>query len=215
MHLKEISASIQSGNIRVTEELIAKAIREKHKPVRILREGLAAGIMEMQKRHQREEILDSELRISERAFKAGLHLLELGLETGQSQYPGAIVIGTAEGDIRETEKDLASCLMRSLGLRVIDLGTSVPNAVFIDAAIDEKARIIACAVSLTSFMSQIKALVQAAGKAKIRSRTKILLTGSPVTEWFCRCIDADIYAPDPIKAADMAAEHCGKCLRQA
>lgn len=206
----DISACIQSGSTRETGILVDRAIREKHPPVFILREGLAAGIIEMQKRYQRDEILDSELLISEIAFRAGLRRLKPVIETDRNGFSGTVITGTLEGDIRDTEKDLASCLMRSLGLNVIDLGTCVSSKSFIKAAVDEKARIIVCAVSLVSFLSQMEALVKAASQANIRPRTKILLSGGPVTEWFCKYIDADLYAPDLIQAADMAAEFCGR-----
>ena len=95
-----------------------------------------------------------------------------------------------------------------MGLKVIDLGNSISYVHFIEAAIKEKAQIIVCSTGLTTFLPQMKALVQAAAKANIRKQTKILLSGGPVTEWFCKSIEADMYAPNLVQAADMAAEYC-------
>jgi methanogenic corrinoid protein MtbC1 len=159
-NLKEISASVQESNLRKTEALVIRALKEKYPPADILREGLVSGIMEMEKRFQKNEILDSEVLIAERAMKAGLQILMPVLKKGQSTFLGTVITGTLEGDLRETEKDIISCLMQSLGLKVIDLGPSVPNIRFIDAAIEEKAQIIVCTTALTIFLPQMKSLVQ-------------------------------------------------------
>ena len=206
--LYDISASVQTGDTIQTEELVINAIKENYPPAEILKEGLVAGMMEMKRRFHKNEILDSEILIAEQAMRAGLHILMPVLGNRKTPPIGTVITGTLEGDIRETEKDISSVLMHSLGLRVVDLGTSVSNARFIDAAKEEKAQIIACTTMLTIFLPQMKSLVQAAAQADIRLKTKILLSGWPVTEWFCKSIEADMYAPDPVQAADMAAEYC-------
>jgi len=210
INLHDISISIQEGNTRQTEDLVTHAIKENNAPANILREGLAAGIMAMEKKFHRNEILDSEVLLAERAMKAGLQILMPVIREGQHSFLGTVITGTLEGDIRETEKDITACLMQSMGLRIIDLGTSVSSLQFIEAAMEEKAQIIACSTALTIFLPQMKSLVQAASQAGIRAKTKILLSGGPVTEWFCKSIEADMYAPDPISAAETAAEYCKK-----
>ena len=210
IHLRNISASVQEGNIRKTEDLVAQALRAGSPPADILMQGLAAGMIETEKRFYRNEILDSDVLTAELAMKAGFHSLMPVLRENQSPFLGTAVTGTLEGELRETGKDIISCLMQGQGLRVIDLGASVSPASFVGAAIEERAEIIVCTTALTVFMPQMKLLVQSAAQADIRGKTKILLSGGPVTEWFCKSIEADMYAPDPVLAAEMAAEHCKK-----
>ena len=208
--LKNISASVQSGHTTQTGNLVSQALGENIQPGKILREGLVAGMLEMEKKLHRDEIIDSEILIAERAMKAGLRILMPVIKEGQGSPIGTVVTGTLEGDIRGTEKNIILVIMQSLGLNVIDLGTCVSCVRFVEAAIEEKAKIIACTTMLTTFLPQMKSLVQAAGHAEIRGRTKILLCGWPVTEWFCKSIEADMYAPDLVQAAEIAAEHCRK-----
>ena len=210
MILNDISVSVQEGNARRTEELVLKALRDQYSPVDILREGVAAGIIEARQKFQRGEILDSEVLISEWAMKAALGILMPVVTAGENPALGTVVTGTLEGDIREAEKDIIVCLMRSKGLAVVDLGTSVSAARFVEAAIAERADVIACNTALTVFMPQMKLLVQTALQADIRGKTKILLSGVPVSGCFCKSIDADMYAANPIQAAEIAAEHCRK-----
>lgn len=206
--LNNISDSIQSGSIRQTEDLVSQALKENYPPVRIIKEGLIAGMMDLKKKFFRGEILDSEVLIAEQSMKAGFQILMPVIKDNKTLPTGTVITGTLEGDIRETEKDVMSIMMQSLGLRVIDLGTSISSIRFIEAAIEEKAQIIACTIMLTSFLPQMKSLVQAAGHTDIRGKTKILLSGGPVTEWFCKSIGADMYAPDMVRAAELAAEYC-------
>ena len=208
--LTEIADSVQKGDIGQTAALVNQAIKDNHQPERILRDGLINGMLAAEKRFRRNEILDTEVLIADQAMRAGVGVLRPLLEAQQPAPIGTVIIGTLEGDIRGTEKFVTSCLLQILGLRVIDLGTSVSSIRFIEAAIDEKAQIIACNTNLTTFLPQMKALVQAAGQANIREKTKILFSGGPVTEWFCKSINADMYAPDLVQAAEMAAEYCAQ-----
>ena len=208
--MKDISNSVQTGNTRQTVELVNQAISDKHHPFSILREGLVAGMMETEKRFLKNEILDSEVLIAEQAMRAGHDVLLPFLEAVHAPAMGTVIIGTPEGDIRDTEKNIIAIMMRNMGLNVIDLGASVSNIQFIEAAMEEKALLIICTTSLTTFLTRMKSLVQAAGQANIRSKTKILFTGRPVTEWFCKSIEADLYAPDPVLAAEIAVEYCRK-----
>jgi len=212
--LQDIFTNVQKGNIRQTESLIIKALKEQYPPEDILNEGLVASMLEMEKKFRKNEIHDSEIVVAEWVMKAGLQILMPVLKKGQMSFLGTVITGTLEGDIREVEKDILSYLMQSKGLRVVDLGISVSTLRFVEAAIEERADIIACNTALTIFMPQMKYLIQAAHQADIRGKTKILLSGGPVTEWFCKSIEADMYAPDPIRAAESAAEYCRKTVRK-
>jgi 5-methyltetrahydrofolate--homocysteine methyltransferase len=50
----------------------------------------------------------------------------------------------------------------------------------------------------------MKLLVQAVAAAKLREKVKIMLSGPPVTEYYCQVIGADFYAPDAVRAAEIA-----------
>ncbi|MCL2472142.1 MAG: cobalamin-dependent protein [Treponema sp.] len=210
VNLHDISLSVQSGKAAQTTALIKEAIRENYAPDIVLRDALIGAIMEVEKKFLRNEILDAEVLVAESAMKAGIEALMPYLNTAGDEPAGTVIVGTLEGDIRDIEKNIIAGLMLSLGLKVVDLGTNVPNELFIESAVEEKVNIIACTTTLVSFLPRMKLLIQAADQAKIRGKTKILLSGGPVTEWFCKCIEADMYAPSLIQAAEMAVEYCRK-----
>ncbi|MCL2601334.1 MAG: cobalamin-dependent protein [Treponema sp.] len=208
--LQDISSSIQNGTIKQMEILITRALNENYPPNTILQEGVVAALIKMEKQCNRNEIFDTEILAAEWAMKAALEIIMPHVRNDADDFLGTIITGTLEGDIRETSKNIVSCLMQGQGLKVVDLGASVSTVRFIDTALEEKANIIACNAALTVFLPQMKLLVQAAAQADIRGKTKILLSGAPVTELFCKSIDADMYASDSIHAAKIAAEYCRK-----
>jgi 5-methyltetrahydrofolate--homocysteine methyltransferase len=94
--------------------------------------------------------------------------------------------------------------MQAEGIKVIDLGISVTSEQYIEAAIQEKASLIICFASMVANLPYMKTLIQAAVSAGIRKEVKIMLCGGPVTEWYSRSIGADLYAPDPVRGAELA-----------
>jgi methanogenic corrinoid protein MtbC1 len=206
-NLSEIAENIQMGKAKEASFLISRAIGENHSIDCIVREGLIAGMSVVDRQFQKNEISIPDLLIAERAMNMGIQIIQSHLSGKIMRPKGTVVIGTLEGDILEREKNLTSIMMQGLGLRVIDLGVSVSTGQLIAAAIEEKAQIIACSAALTTYMPQMKSLVQAAASAKIRGTVKILISGGPVTVQFCRCIGADMYAPDVVSAAEIAAAY--------
>jgi methanogenic corrinoid protein MtbC1 len=205
--LNEIAKDIQAGKAKEASFLINRAITEHYDVDRIVREGLILGMSIVERRFRKNEISIPDLLIAERAMNMGIQIIQSYLSARAANPKGTVVVGTLEGDILEREKNLTSIMMQGLGLKVIDLGVSVSTGQLIAAAIEEKAQIIACSAALTTYMPQMKSLVQAAASAHIRGTVKIMISGGPVTVQFCRCIGADMYAPDVISAAEMAAAY--------
>jgi methanogenic corrinoid protein MtbC1 len=205
--LNEIAKDIQTGKAKEASFLIGLAINENCAVDRIVREGLIAGMSTVERRFRKNEISIPDLLIAERAMNMGIQIIQSYLSRKTTNPKGTVIVGTLEGDILEREKNLTSIMMQGLGLRVIDLGVSVSTGQLIAAAIEEKAQIIACSATLTTYMPQMKSLVQAAASAQIHGAIKILISGGPVTIQFCRCIGADMYAPDAVSAAEMAAAY--------
>jgi methanogenic corrinoid protein MtbC1 len=209
VNLDDISSNLQSGKARETSALITKAIAENYTIDTIVKQGILAGIRAVEARYGRNEVLVPEIRMAQRAMEWGIRQIKQAIAAAGRAALGTVVIGTVEGDIEDRDKNIIAVMMESRGLRVIDLGNSVSPAVFVETAEAERANIIACSASLVTTMAQMKIVVQEALSAGIRDRVKIILTGAPVTERYCRLIGADIYAHDAVIAADLAEAYCG------
>ena len=125
-----------------------------------------------------------------------------------AEVSGRVCLGTVQGDLHDIGKNLVKMMLEGKGLEVIDLGTDVTPGAFVETAIREDCRIIACSSLLTTTMDAMEDVVKAAEAAGIRQRVKIMVGGAPVTEEFCRKIGADACTPDAASAANKALEFC-------
>lgn len=208
VNLNDISYCLQNGKALETSALVTRALEEKYPIETVVQQGLIAGIRAAEERYKRNEILIPEVCMAVRAMNWGIKSVKRAIASGEQQTRGTVVLGSVDGDSVNIITNLIAVMMEGMGLRVVNLGRCVPASRFIDTAIAEKAQLIACSAMLVSTMVQMKNLVQAAITAGIRNQVKILIMGKPVTDRYCQIIGADMYAPDAVSAANIAAEHC-------
>ena len=76
-----------------------------------------------------------------------------------------MVLGTVKGDLHDIGKNLVKMMMEGRGLEVIDLGIDVAPEKFVEAAKEHNAKIIACSALLTTTMTEMQNVVEAAKEA--------------------------------------------------
>ncbi|MGI6372056.1 MAG: corrinoid protein [Caldicoprobacterales bacterium] len=206
--LEEISKYLQQGRAKNVKELVQQALDEGIAPTDILNEGLLDGMGIIGEKFKNNEVYVPEVLIAARAMYAGMEIIRPILtETGVESI-GKVVIGTVKGDLHDIGKNLVKMMMEGRGLEVIDLGIDVSPERFIEAAKEHDAQIIACSALLTTTMTEMKNVVEAAKEAGIRDQVTIMVGGAPVTDSFCKSIGADIYTADAASAAEEAARVC-------
>ena len=203
-----ISENLQKGRAKDVEALVNQAVADKATAKDILEQGLMAGMSVVGERFKKNEIFVPEVLIAARAMNSGMKILKPLLASAGVKARGVVVLGTVKGDLHDIGKNLVGMMMEGAGLRVVDLGTDVTAEKFVEAAKAESANIIACSALLTTTMTQMKNVVQAAEAAGIRGKVKIMVGGAPVTESFCLSIGADKYTADAATAAEVAASLC-------
>jgi corrinoid protein of di/trimethylamine methyltransferase len=203
--MQKISEALQKGKAKDVRAMVQEAIDSGYPAQKILNEGLLSGMEVIGVKFKANEIYVPDVLIAARAMKAGTDLLRPLLVSEGVESIGTVVIGTVKGDLHDIGKNLVSMMMEGKGLEVVDLGTDVPPEKFVEAAIEKKAKIIACSALLTTTMGEMKAVVDAAVQAGIRDQVTIMVGGAPVTDHFAKNIGADIYRPDAATAAEAAA----------
>jgi len=206
--LQEISEFLQKGKANEVKDLVQKAIDQKMDAKQILEEGLMAGMNIIGAKFKKNEVFVPEVLIAARAMNAGIALLRPLLVSAGVKAKGKVVLGTVKGDLHDIGKNLVKMMMEGKGLEVVDLGTDVPADKFVNTAKEQNANIIACSALLTTTMTEMKGVVEAAKEAGIRGKVKIMVGGAPVTDNYCKSIGADLYAPDAASAADAAVAAC-------
>lgn len=206
--VQEISQYLQQGRAKNVKELVQKALDEGIDAKTILNEGLLDGMSIIGEKFKNNEVYVPEVLIAARAMYAGMDILKPVLSSSGVESIGKVVLGTVKGDLHDIGKNLVKMMMEGRGLEVIDLGIDVPPEKFVEAAKEHDAQIIACSALLTTTMTEMKNVVEAAKEAGIRDKVTIMIGGAPVTDNFCKSIGADIYEPDAASAAESAAKAC-------
>jgi 5-methyltetrahydrofolate--homocysteine methyltransferase len=94
-------------------------------------------------------------------------------------------------------------MLEGAGFELIDLGTNVPPARFVEAAQDG-VDLIGVSALLTTTMVNMREVLDALEKANVRHGVKVIVGGAPITETFARDIGADGYAPNASQAVALA-----------
>lgn len=206
--LEEISQFLQKGRANEVKSRVQQAIDEGLSPKQILEEGLLLGMSVIGEKFKNNQVFVPEVLIAARAMNQGVAVLKPYMSSQDAVSKGKVCIGTVKGDMHDIGKNLVKMMMEGQGLEVIDLGIDVAPQKYIDAALDGDCQIICCSSLLSTTMSVMKEVVEAAAQAGIREKVKIMIGGAPVTQKFCDEIGADRYTPDAATAAEVAVQLC-------
>ena len=120
---------------------------------------------------------------------------------------GTVVIGTVQGDLHDIGKNLVIMMLKGAGFSVIDAGTDVNPAAFVDAIKGGDAKLVGLSALLTTTMPMMEKTVAAVKEAGVDA--KVMIGGAPVTKEYAEKIGAAGYAADAASAVDVAKELLG------
>ena len=197
INFEEMSLLLQQGRAPALKEKVKEALEAGASPQEVLEKALLPGMDVIGRKFKENKVFIPEVMLAARAMNgAG--------EAGK----GTVVIGTVKGDMHDVGKNLCKMMMEGKGLKVVDLGVNVPPEKYIAAALENKARVIACSALLTTTMREMAKLVEAVKEAGLSGQVKIMIGGAPVTQSFCDSIGADCYTPDAASCAEAAYGFC-------
>ncbi len=202
--LKQIMTNLYDGNNKAIGELVQQALDEGLSATEILNDGLIAGMDIVGRDFKSGELFIPEVLVTARAMHTGLDVLRPRLVADNATSAGKFMIGTVKGDLHDIGKNLVKMMMEGAGFEIIDLGTNVSAAAFVDAVRDKQPDVVGMSALLTTTMTEMKATVDALVAAGLRDKVKIMIGGAPVTEGFAQEIGADAYSADAATAVDTA-----------
>jgi 5-methyltetrahydrofolate--homocysteine methyltransferase len=191
-----IAKGQHAGAVNVTREAIGQGVAAKE-----ILDAMIAAMDAVGVRFQKHEIFVPDMLMSARAMKDSMALLEPLLVKAGIAPEVTAVIGTVQGDMHDIGKNLVAIMWKSANFAVIDLGTNVPAAKFVQAVKTHRAQVVGVSALLTSTLPAMKATVGALRNAGLEN-LKIIAGGAPVTAEFAREIGADGYARDAVRAVD-------------
>lgn len=200
--IRELSESLQRGDVNRTRDLTRRAIDEKIDPKQILDRGLIAGMVVVGQRFKAHEIFLPDVLLAAKAMYAGMDLLKPLFLRGSMPSMGKVVIGTVQGDLHDIGKNLVAIMLKGAGFEVIDLGKDVAPETFVDTAEQEQATIIGMSALLTTTMPVMKKVIDLAKLRGIYGKTKVIVGGAPMSAEYAREIGAHAYCFDSVSAVD-------------
>ena len=95
-------------------------------PLDIINGPLMAGMSEVGRLFNNNELIVAEVLQSAEAMKAAVNYLEQFMEKSSSSTRGKIVLATVKGDVHDIGKNLVEIILSNNGYQVINLGIKVP-----------------------------------------------------------------------------------------
>ena len=205
--LDQIKNAVYEGLEDEMSAMVQAAVDKGTSPQAILDTMMEA--MEMVgEEFKNEELYIPEVLCSCYAMQNGSEVLKPLLLENQQTATGTIVLGSVKGDMHDIGKNLVKMMFEGRGFKVVDIGIDVPEERFVEAAVKEKADIVACSALLTTTMPEIPKIVKAFEDAGVREQFKIMIGGAPITQDFCDKTGCDAFAKDAGSAAETAVQIC-------
>ena len=189
--LKELAENLRLGDDDAVRAGTHAALAEGLAPDDILRSALLAGMAVVGEEFGRREIFLPDVLLAARAMQAGMEILRPHLARDGAPEAGRVVLGTVQGDLHDIGKNLVGILLRGAGFEVIDLGTDVSAARFLEAAQRSGARVIGLSALLTTTMPRMAEVVALVRDRGLGANIKVIVGGAPVTQAFADGIGAD------------------------
>ena len=210
--LQEITEAIETGQSKVIDTIMQKAIAAGENPNKIL-DGMVRTMDVVGDKFSKGEIYVPEMLVAARTMKKGIEVLKPYLMKINALTIGKCIIGTVAGDLHDIGKNLVSIMMESVCFEIIDLGVDVSAETFINAmTTNPDMNIVACSALLTTTMPTLQDTVRAIKESGMTG-FKIMVGGAPITPEFAVTIGADGYAPDAGSAAMKAKELVSSQIR--
>lgn len=200
----ELYEAILTGNHKKAEEVTKAALEANVDPSELLGKYMIPAMDEVGKRFECNEYFVPELLIAARAMKTALQLLTPKLAASGAKAAGRVVIGTVQGDLHDIGKNLVASMLEGGGFEVTDLGVDVPPQKFVEAVKQREGCILAMSALLTTTMVQMKNVIKALEEAGLRSKTKVMIGGAPITQQYADEIGADGYGDNASAAVALA-----------
>ena len=95
-------------------------------PLDIINGPLMAGMAEVGRLFNNNELIVAEVLQSAEAMKAAVNHLEQFMEKADTAARGAVILATVKGDVHDIGKNLVEIILANNGYEVVNLGIKVP-----------------------------------------------------------------------------------------
>lgn len=195
---QEILTALRDGVIEYEEDKVIEAanaaLAEGIDAEKAIFDGLVAGIEEIGRLYELEEIFVPEMLIAADVMYAGLNILKPHLSKKAGGVKGQVIMGVVQGDVHDIGKNIVKMMFDVAGFEVHDLGRDVPLEQFIEEQLKTDSDLVCLSAMMTTTMVGMPEIIK---KLKDKNpNVKIMIGGAPVNENLADKWGADGYAKD-------------------
>lgn len=201
----DLADAVLNGNFDKVKKITIEMIDSKVDPLRIINEGLIAGMDIVGTRFKAEDMYVPEVMMSAKSMACGMDLIKPLIAETDMPSAGTIVFGTVKGDLHDIGKSLVCMILESGGFKVINLGTDVSPEMFVQAVKEYKPHVIGLSALLTTTMLNMKTTIELLVEEGLRDGIKVIIGGAPVSQSFADEIGADGYGADAMAAKELCS----------
>ncbi|MBV9037672.1 MAG: methionine synthase, partial [Acidobacteriaceae bacterium] len=175
-------------------------LREGVPPLDIINGPLMAGMSEVGRLFNNNELIVAEVLQSAESMKAAVNHLEQFMEKSETSARGKIVLATVKGDVHDIGKNLVEIILSNNGYEVVNLGIKVPPDDLIRAFQEHKPDAIGLSGLLVKSAQQ---MVTTAGDLKDAGiNVPLLVGGAALSEKFTKTKIGPNYSAPTFYAKD-------------
>jgi 5-methyltetrahydrofolate--homocysteine methyltransferase len=202
--LEALKQTVISGEKDEVVPLIDKALAEGHDPNTITEKALTAAMNDIGIDFGAGRVFLPQVLPSAETMRTAFQKLKELLPAQKAADKGTFVIATVKGDVHDLGKNITGALLANSGFNLIDLGKDVDSADIVKAAIESQADIVGLCALMTTTMVQIDKVIEELRAAGCPA--KVMVGGAALTQEYADAAGADAYAPDGVKAVQLAKE---------
>ncbi|HVN09364.1 MAG TPA: methionine synthase [Patescibacteria group bacterium] len=169
-------------------------------PLDIINGPLMAGMSEVGRLFNNNELIVAEVLQSAEAMKAAVNHLQQFMEKSANHTRGKIVLATVKGDVHDIGKNLVEIILSNNGFQVINLGIKVPPEELIQAHEQHSPDAIGLSGLLVKSAQQMVVTAEDLRNAGIH--VPLLVGGAALSDKFTRSKIAPSYAAPTLYAKD-------------
>ena len=169
-------------------------------PLDIINGPLMAGMAEVGRLFNNNELIVAEVLQSAEAMKAAVSYLEGFMEKSDAQARGKILLATVKGDVHDIGKNLVEIILSNNGYTVVNLGIKVPSEQLIQAYREHQPDAIGLSGLLVKSAQQMA--LTAADFKEAGIHVPVLVGGAALSEKFTRNKIAPAYGEAVCYAKD-------------
>jgi len=169
-------------------------------PLEIINGPLMAGMTEVGRLFNNNELIVAEVLQSAESMKAAVSHLEQFMEKSETTARGKIVLATVKGDVHDIGKNLVEIILANNGYEVVNLGIKVPPEALIQAHAEHKPDAIGLSGLLVKSTQQM--VITATDLKTAGVTVPILVGGAALSEKFTRTKIAPAYGEAVCYAKD-------------